>query len=81
MYLDIENRARLVSMRNKRGETPLHVLAGASMRNSADSAGLGRPSSRVVGLATLSGRSSVVSMQVNYSGRTVVDRRTVRVCL
>lgn len=61
VYLDTGKRERLASMRNNKGETPLHTLARASLVNFGD---IGRRPHGTTGLATLSGRTSVVSMQV-----------------
>ncbi|CAM9491552.1 unnamed protein product, partial [Scytosiphon promiscuus] len=63
VYLDVEKRKRLVSMCNKRGETPLHVLAGTSLEGRANSGRTRSQSSAAVGLAPFSGRRSVLSMQ------------------
>ncbi|CAM9114900.1 unnamed protein product [Pylaiella littoralis] len=61
VFVDTARRAWLVSLRNNRGETPLHVLAGACLVNFADA---DRRPPCVAGLGTLSGRTPVVvSMQ------------------
>ncbi|CAN0006760.1 unnamed protein product [Ectocarpus sp. 6 AP-2014] len=61
VYVDVERRAQLACLPNNKGETPLHALAGASL---VDFAGTGRrPTGGRQGLPTLSGRTSVVSMQ------------------
>eukprot|EP00903_Cladosiphon_okamuranus_P008596 g8244.t1 len=62
VYLDAGRREQLASMRNKSGETPLHALARANLVNFAEMEPRKRPLG-ATGLATLSGRTSVVSMQ------------------
>lgn len=69
VYLNTERRERLVSMRNNRGETPLHVLARASLVKFGDA---GNRPPGLAGLTTPSGRTSAVSMQVSFMDIVVV---------
>lgn len=64
VYQDTGKREQLASMRNGKGETPLHTLAQASLVNFGE-AGKRPPGATGLGLGTLSGRTSVVSMQVS----------------
>lgn len=61
VYVDTLKRAQLVSLRNNKGETPLHMLARASLVNFG---GTEKRPAGVAGLGSLSGRTSLVSTQV-----------------